>query len=84
MDANQKRKLRRLWAVGLTDEEICDETGLTQAELTAAVVALSLPERQEGEVYLPTRLEIVAECAKFRAGWSEAERDSRRRGMIGE
>jgi len=37
-------------------------------------------ERKSAEVYLPSLEEIAAECERFQASWSEAERYKRMRG----
>lgn len=79
LDTNQKRALRHLWKGELTLEEIAEEMGFSPEQLDAAVELLGLPERQEPDVYLPTREEILLAAAKIRAGWTPAELESRRR-----
>lgn len=77
LNANQKRALRRLWPGDLTTEEIRDELGVTPDELAAAVLAMGLPVRQEGTIYIPTPETIRLECAKIRSAWTPAEREAR-------
>lgn len=75
--ANLKRRVRRLWAGDSTIAEICEEVEMTEEELRAFAVGLGLGERQEPTFYLPTPQEIRMETASIRAGWSQAERESR-------
>lgn len=77
LNANQKRALRRLWPGDLTTDEIRDEIGVTREEFAAAVLAMGLPERQEGAIYMPSPEVIRLECAKIRASWTPAEREAR-------
>lgn len=74
---NQKRALRHLWKGELTLDEIAEEMCFTAEELDVAVALLGLPEREETDVYLPTREEILLAAAQIRAGWTQAEREAR-------
>lgn len=76
--ANQKRRIRRLWAGDLTMEEICEEIGMPEAEFLAAAAALGLRDRPEPDVYIPTPEQIRLAAAEIRAGWSQAELEARR------
>jgi hypothetical protein len=76
--ANRKRKLRRLWSFSdLTFDEVCDEMGMTEPELLAYAKSLGMKDRVEPPVYMPTPERIRVAAAKIRAGWTEAERESR-------
>lgn len=75
--ANRKRRLRRLWAGELTLAEVCEEMGLPEGEVTALAESLGLGEREEPETYVPDPATIRLEAAKIRAGWTDAERESR-------
>jgi hypothetical protein len=75
--ANKKRQFRRLWASDCTLDELCDETAMTAAEVRVFADSLGLGERPEPEQYLPSHDEIRLQCAIFRAGWTQAERESR-------
>jgi hypothetical protein len=74
---NQKRALRHLWKGELTLEEIAEEMCFSAEQLDAAVALLGLPEREETDIYLPTREEILLAAAEIRAGWTQAEREAR-------
>lgn len=78
MTPNQKRALRRLWKGELSDAEIADELGISADELQEAAAFLGLPEREDSDVYLPTREEIRIACAEIRSKWTQAEREARR------
>lgn len=75
--ANKKRKLRRLWKGDSSFDEICEEMGMTGDAVEAFAAALGLSERPESEAYLPTPEEIRLACARIRAAWTPAERESR-------
>ena len=75
---DQKRALRRLWKGEMTTDEIADEMGFTRDQLDAAVAFMGLPEREEPDVYIPTREEILLAAAAIRAKWTPAEREARR------
>lgn len=79
LDANGKRKLRRLWRGELTLEEVAHEMEVTLGELRVLVEYLELPERSEPDVYLPTPVEIQIAAAKIRAAWTPAEREASRK-----
>jgi hypothetical protein len=78
--ANQKRKLRHLWKGEHTLEEICEEMAMAEPELLAFAdtLGLSLDERPEIDVYLPSPEEIRLATAEIRAGWTPAELEARR------
>jgi len=76
--ANEKRKLRRLWAGELVLEEICDEMGMTEDELLAFAASLGLEDRPESDAYLPTPEEIRLAAAEIRSRWTPAELEARR------
>lgn len=85
LDANAKRAIRRLWLSDLSWEEICIDLQMTGEQLEESRVSLGLPEREDPDPYIPTPEQIRIECAKIRAGWSQAEREarlSRRGGLI--
>lgn len=75
--ANRKRQFHRLWRSDCTLAELCDDMAMTEGEVRAFADALGLGERPEPEPYLPTPDEIRLQCAAFRAGWSQAEREAR-------
>lgn len=75
--ANLKRRIRRLWAGDSSLSEICDEVGMTEAELRAFAAALGLVERDEPECYLPSPEQIRLATARIRSEWSQTEREAR-------
>lgn len=77
LDPNQKRAIRHLWKGELTLEEIAEEMHLSMEQLRAEAEALELPERDETEVYLPNREEILMAAAEIRSKWTPAEREAR-------
>lgn len=77
LDANGKRKLRRLWRGELTIHEVAQEMEITLEELESLAADLGLPERTEPDVYIPTTLEIQTAAAEIRAKWTSVERESR-------
>jgi hypothetical protein len=83
--AKVKRRLRMLWSGDSTMAEIGEELGVDVAELHRLAAEMSLGERT-ARAYLPTQQEIRLACARFRAGWSAAELESRivsaRRGRL--
>lgn len=79
--ANLKRRVRRLWAGDSTLAEICEEVEMTEDELREFATGLGLSERQEPSFFLPTPHEIRLATARIRAGWSQAERESRLEGV---
>jgi hypothetical protein len=80
--ANRKRQFHRLWKSDATYEELCEEMQMTPEEVRAFADSLWLGERPEPNPYLPSPEEIRIECAKIRAGWSQAERESRLGGRL--
>ena len=76
LDANGKRKLRRLWRGELTLEEVAHEMEVTLDELGVLAACLGLPERAEPDVYLPTPVEIQMAAARIREKWTPAEREA--------
>lgn len=99
LTANQKRALRRLWEEPLTLDEIaCDLTHSTwewglagevaevvefdAVAVQRAAVVLSLGDRPDVE-QPPSPEEIRCAAAMIRAGWSQAERESRLRSAWG-
>ena len=80
--ANRKRQFHRLWKSDCTHDELCEEMGMTAVEVRAFADSLGLGDRPEPEPYLPSREEIRRECAKFRAGWTQVEREARLEGRL--
>jgi hypothetical protein len=76
--ANIKRRVRRLWSGDSTVEEICEEVGLSSEEFALLREEMKLSERKG--FYCPDQETIRLECAKFRAGWTQAEREARLEG----
>lgn len=56
---------------------VVEEMRLSPDAVTALAAEMGLGERVEPECYLPSREEIRLATAKFRAGWSQSERESR-------
>jgi hypothetical protein len=83
--AKIKRRLRMLWTGDSTVAEIGEELGVEPAELHRLAEEMRLGDRTT-RAYLPTQQEIRLECARFRAGWTPAELESRivspRRGRL--
>lgn len=76
--ANLRRRLRRLWVSDCLFEELCDEMGMTAAEVRVYAVSLGLdPNRPEPDVYLPTPEEILRETTKIKMSWTPVEREAR-------
>jgi hypothetical protein len=75
--ANQKRRLSRLWVSESSLGEICEEMGMAEPELLRYAATLGLTDRPEPDCYVPTPLEIKVAAAQIRAGWTQAERESR-------
>lgn len=75
--ANRKRQFHRLWKSDCTHDELCDEMSMTPVEVRAFADSLGLGDRPEPEPYLPSPDEIRLQCAVFRSGWSQAEREAR-------
>lgn len=76
--ANKKRKLRRLWSYSdLSFDEVCDEMEMSCQELLSYAKSLGLGDRVEPTVFIPTPEQIRIAAAEIRAGWSQAERESR-------
>jgi hypothetical protein len=80
--ANRKRRLRRRWASDASLEELAAEFGVVEPELLRMAEELGLGPR-EAECYLPSQEEIRLACSRLRAGWSDAERESRLSGRGG-
>jgi len=78
VSANKKRKLRKLWSYSdLSFDEVCDEMEMSAHELLAYAASLGLRERVEPNVFIPSPEQIRVAAAEIRAGWSEADRESR-------
>lgn len=75
--ANQKRRLRRLWASDCSFEEICEEMGMAEDEMREYAAALGLADRPEPDFFLPTPEEIKEATYRLRMSWTQAERDAR-------
>lgn len=56
---------------------VVEEMRLSPDAVTALAAEMGLGERVEPECYLPSREEIRLATAKFRAAWSQSERESR-------
>lgn len=80
--ANQKRRLRRLWASDCSWEEVCEEMGLDSESLRAYAATLGLYDRPEPDCFLPTPEQIRIEAAKIRMGWTQTEREARLGGRL--
>jgi hypothetical protein len=80
--ANQKRRLRRLWASDSSWDEVCEEMGMGSEELRAYAATLGLDVRPEPDCFIPTPLEIKKAAAEIRMGWSQAEREARLGGRV--
>ena len=80
--ANQKRRLRRLWASDSSLEEICEEVGMEEQALLRFAGELGLQDRQAPECYLPSPLEIRLATARIRMGWTQVEREARLEGRL--
>jgi len=78
--AKRKRQLRRLWGGDSTLEEICEQIGLSQADVMSLAARMRLGERRTPDFHLPTREEILLAAAQIRQGWTQAEREARRAG----
>lgn len=78
-DANEKRRLRRLWVGELTTDEIAHEMGWSLETLLAVARSLGIPDRIEPDVYMPSEIEIKMAAASIRMSWTDAERDQRLR-----
>lgn len=79
-----RKAARALLAEGhratLDADELAEELQLAPEQIVALAESMGLGERVEPECYLPTAEEIRLETAKFRAGWTQAERDARVQG----
>jgi len=80
--ANQKRRLRRLWASDSSIEEICEEIEMSAADLLLFAASLGLESRDQPDCYLPSPLEIRLAAARIRMGWSQSEREARLEGRL--
>jgi hypothetical protein len=60
--------------------EECEVTSFDVADVVAAAAELGLHERPQVEIYVPTPEQIRVAAAEIRAGWSEREREERRKG----
>lgn len=56
---------------------VVEEMRLSPDEVVAMAAEMGLGERVEPECYMPSQEEIRLATAKFRAGWSSSELDSR-------
>lgn len=75
--ANQKRRLRRLWASDASLEEVCEEMGMAEPVLRQYAAALGLTDRPAPDCYVPTPLEIKIATAQIRMAWTQHEREAR-------
>lgn len=80
--ANQKRRLRRLWASDSSLDEICEEMGMEAQALLRFAGELGLQDREAPECYLPSPLEIRLASARIRMGWTQVEREARLGGRL--
>ena len=96
LTANQKRALRRLWEENLTLDEIASDLTFSTYEWRedAEVTEFDVPAVLRAAMYLclgprpnvpppPSQEEIRIAAAKIRAGWTQAERESRLRSAWG-
>ena len=60
--------------------EECEVTSFDVADVVAAAAELGLHERPQVEIFVPTPEQIRVAAAEIRAGWSEREREERRKG----
>lgn len=80
--ANQKRRLRRLWASDCTFDEMCEEMGMAEPVLRQYAAALGLTDRPDPDCYVPSLLEIKLAAAQIRMGWTQVEREARLEGRL--
>lgn len=82
--ASVEKAMRALEAdgkrVSLSPDLVVEEMALSQDGVAALALEMGLGERVEPECHIPTAEEIRLETAKFRQGWSQAERESRLQG----
>jgi hypothetical protein len=96
LTANQKRALRRLWEENLTLDEIASDLTFSTYEWPeeAVVTEFDVPAVLRAAMFLclgprpdvpppPSQEEIRIAAAKIRAGWTQAERESRLRSAWG-
>jgi hypothetical protein len=60
--------------------EECEVTSFDVADVVAAAAELGLHERPQVEIFVPSPEQIRVAAAEIRAGWSEREREERRKG----
>jgi hypothetical protein len=60
--------------------EECEATSFDVADVVAAAAELGLHERPQVEIFVPSPEQIRIAAAEIRAGWSEREREERRKG----
>jgi hypothetical protein len=60
--------------------EECEVTSFDVADVVAAAAELGLHERPQVEIFVPSPEQIRIAAAEIRAGWSEREREERRKG----
>jgi len=60
--------------------EECEVTSFDVADVVAAAAELGLHERPQVEIFVPSPEQIRVAAAQIRAGWSEREREERRKG----
>ena len=80
--ANQKRRLRRLWASDCSFEELCEEMGMAAPELRRYAATLGLTDRPDPDCYVPSPLDIKIAAAQIRMGWTQVEREARLEGRL--
>jgi hypothetical protein len=66
-----------LWMQG---GEECEVASFDVAGVVAAAAELGLHERPQVEIFVPTPEQIRVAAAEIRAGWTEREREERRKG----
>lgn len=69
-------------AVTLDAAAVAAEMQMPQEAVVALAAEMGLGERPEPDCYMPTPEEIRMETARFRADWSQAERDARVQGPL--
>ena len=65
--------------LGLENGEECEVTVFDVATVIAAALSLGLTERPQVEIFVPTPEQIRVAAAEIRAGWTEREREERRK-----
>lgn len=75
-----RRAAAALGVKGVDEAALVAEMRLPPDGVVALAREMGLGERVEPDCYLPTAEEIRLATAKFRAGWSQTERDARLQG----